>query len=118
MDTQTVSFFDQRGNVVAKGQVAPKGQRFSGVIDLTHMAAQLRQMFEEFEELVNGQMFTLADELEDQIAAQSLTVVFDEGPGVAIEDLQIYPSTGRVSFRIVAETPLDGMPRHDGSLRA
>ena len=118
MDTQTVSFIDQRGNVVATAQVAPIEQRFSGVIDLTHMPAQVRQMFDEFEELVNGQMFTLADEVEEQIAELSLNVVFDQGRAMAIEDLQIYPSTKRLSFRVARQTPVDGIPPCDAVLRA
>ena len=90
-------------NVVATARVAGRDECFAGLIDLGLMPAQLRQKFEEYEELVNGQMFGLLDELEEQIAALPLKVIFEEGTEFAVADLQIFPDSGRVSFKLLPE---------------
>src|SRR4051794_7070309 len=100
MNSMTVKIIDQSREVVATAQVSETGERFAGLIDLRPMPACLRETFEEYEEVVNGQMFSLLDEIEAQIDAVSLKVVFEGGGESAIEDLQVYPSTGRVSFKI------------------
>ncbi len=46
-------------------------------------------------------MFSLLDDIEEQISALPLKVVFGEGREACVEDLQIYPSARRVSFRLV-----------------
>ena len=67
------------------------------------MPDALLRRFEEYERLVNGQMFALLDDAEEQIESLSLKVILESGQEIAIEDLQIYPRSGRVSFR--AKTP-------------
>lgn len=104
MSTKFVNLVDQSQHVVATAHVAEKEGCFAGVIDLTPMPEALRQKFEEYEEIVNGQMFSLLDEIEEQIGALPLKVVFPEGHEACVEDLQIYPSTQRVSFKVVKET--------------
>jgi hypothetical protein len=64
------------------------------------MPPEMRRTFEEYEEIVNDQVFGLLDEIEDRINALSLRVVFNEGCESLIEDLQIYPSVNKVSFRV------------------
>ena len=54
-------------------------------------------------EIVNGQMFSLLDEIEEQIGALRLKIRFATGYEVAIEDLQIYPTTKHISFLKVKE---------------
>ncbi len=101
MSAKTVRFVDQHRQVVATAQVDQKGERFTGSIDLSSMPAPLREKFEEYEEIVNGQMFSLLDEIEEQIGSVPLRAVFEGGDEAAIEDLQIYPSTRRVTFKVV-----------------
>jgi hypothetical protein len=103
MSTRTVKIIDQSRGVVATAQVTERGERFAGLIDLSPMPARLRETFEEYEEIVNGQMFSLLDEIEAQIGTVPLQVVFEGGGEAAVEELQIYPSTGRVSFKIAKE---------------
>jgi hypothetical protein len=107
MSTQIVKIIDPCQQVVATAQVAKRGARFAGVIDLSPMPASLRQKFEAYEEIVNGQIFSLLDEIEEQIRSLPLKVVFNEGAETAVEDLQIYPSTRRVSFKIM-KAPAQG----------
>src|SRR2546426_25117 len=100
MSTKTVKIIDQRREVVATAQVTQTGERFAGLIDLSPMPASLRERFEEYEEIVNGQMFSLLDEIEEQIGAVPLKAVFEGGCESVLEELQIYPSTRRVTFKI------------------
>ena len=101
MNTQSVQSIDQTAAVVATAQVVEKDGRFSGRVDLSPMPANLRQLFDEFEEIVNDQVFSLLDEVEEKIAAHALKVVLADGQPAPCDDLQVYPSTGRISFRLV-----------------
>ena len=103
MRTQLVKLIDPNCIVVATAQVIEHGQGFRGRIDLSLMPARLQQKFAEYEEIVNGQMFSLLDEIEEQISALQLKIRFDTGYEVESEDLQVYPSTNRISFRFVEE---------------
>src|SRR5262245_28107604 len=103
MHTQLVKLIDPSCRVVATAQVVEQGEGFRGSIDLNLMPAQLQLKFVEYEEIVNGQMFSLLDEIEEQIRALQLKIKFDSGDEVEAEDLQIYPSTNRVSFRLVED---------------
>ena len=80
--------------------VDPVGDRYRGTVCLDTTPLELKHLFEEFEENVEGQMFTLADEMEEKIGAIPLKVVFPNGMEAHVEDLQVYPSTKRVSFKV------------------
>lgn len=100
MTTPTFYLVDQSATKVAVLNVEPSGDGYRGTICLDAMPPDLRRLFIEFEENVEGQMFTLADEIEEKIAAVPLRVVFPNGVEAPVEDLQVYPSTGRVSFKV------------------
>lgn len=102
MDTKTVEFLNDDRKIVATAQVSEQEGRFSGSIDLGSMPEDLRKTFESYEEIVNGQMFGLLDGIEDEISALALTAAFESGCKAVVSDLQIYPSSGRVSFRTQA----------------
>jgi hypothetical protein len=101
--SQTVRIVDQARKVVAVAQVEDKGSYFSGAVDLDPMPADLRQRFEEYESIVNDQVFSLLDAIEGQISALSFKAVFDDGREILVEDLQIFPKGGTVSFRPAKE---------------
>jgi hypothetical protein len=103
MDTHMVQLLDPSRTVVATAQVVEQDRKYSGRIDLSFMPVALQQKFREYEEIVNGQMFSLLDEIEEQIGALRLKIRFVTGYEVAIEDLQIYPATKRISFMKVKE---------------
>lgn len=103
MDMQTVKLLDANCTVLAIAQVVEHGEGYRGKIDLSFMPVRLQEKFAEYEELVNGQMFSLVDELEEQIRALRLKIRFDTGDEVETEDLQIYPSTKHISFKLVEE---------------
>ncbi len=73
---------------------------FSGTIDLACAPDNVRKLFGEFEETVNGQEFGCLDELQDRIDALHAVVEFRDGGEAPITDLQVFPSTGKVSFRV------------------
>lgn len=91
--------------MVAVAHVTEQGGHYEGAIDLTQTPPRVRALFEEFEEIVNGQMFSFLDEIEDKIAVLSLKAVLDNnGSEVLVKELQVYPGTGDVSFKL-AEVP-------------
>jgi hypothetical protein len=104
MDTRHVRLVDRSHAVLAVARVADEGGYFGGTIDLHSTPADLRALFEEFEEIVNGQMFVFLDEIQEKIGALPIRAVFDDGSEASIKDLQVFPSTGDVSFRLA------GMP--------
>lgn len=102
MNQRTIKLLGPSGELLATGQAAPEGDHFAGSIDLTPMPASMLQIFQEFEELVNGQVFSLLDDVEQRINDLGIKVVFDDGREAFIEDLQIYPDTRLISFDIRA----------------
>jgi hypothetical protein len=99
MPSQPLFLVDQTATRIAGLNVRPEGDRYRGTICLDATPPPIKHLFEQFEELVEGQMFSLADEVEDKIAALLLKVVFEDGTEARVEDLQVYPSTKRVSFK-------------------
>jgi hypothetical protein len=99
MISQRVKLIDQRRQVIATAQVAEQDGAFVGRIDLNPMPLPLRQLFEEYEEIVNTGTFSLLDEIEEKIENLQLKVVFEDGYEAALADVQIYPSTNKVSFQ-------------------
>jgi hypothetical protein len=100
MTPQSIRLVDQPSTTVAVLNVALIGDRYRGTICLDATPSELKHLFEEFEENVEGQMFTLADEIEEKIGEIPLKVVFPGGMEACVENLQVYPSTNRVSFKI------------------
>src|SRR5947209_7065188 len=101
MATRSVRLIDRSGVVLATARVADEGGYLGGTIDLRATPADLRALFDEFEEIVNGQMFALLDDIQGRIGAFAIKVVFDEGPALGVKDLQVFPSTAEVSFRLM-----------------
>ncbi len=106
MNTESVKMIGENHEVVAIAQVDQRGEVFSGTIHLDSLPISVRRMFEEFEELVNGQMFSLLDDVQDRIDGLLWRVKFADGVERAIADLQIFPSTQRVSFKLATPAPL------------
>ena len=79
--------------------VASVGDHFEGTIQTDHLPDDLRRLFAEFEEVVEGQMFSLLDQVENRIRAARLRVLWEDGADTPVSDLQVFPSTGAVSFR-------------------
>jgi hypothetical protein len=101
MTSQRVTLIDQKRQVIARAEIAERDGAFVGWIDLSLMPVPLRQLFEEYEEIVDTQTFSLLDEIEEKIQNLHLKVIFDDGYEAALVDVQIYPSTNKVSFQIL-----------------
>lgn len=100
MTTQTVYRIDQSSTKIAVLHVEPSGDHYRGTICLDATPPELANLFQEFEENIEGQMFSLADEVEEKIGAIPLRVVFPNGIEAYVDDLQVYPNTKRVSFKV------------------
>jgi len=98
MAVQPLYLVDRSSKRVADLDVHRDGERYRGTIRLEATPPSLRAIFNEFEELVEGQVFSLMDEIDGKIASELLKVVFTDGTEESLDDLQVYPSTGRVSF--------------------
>ena len=110
MISHRVTLIDQGQRVIAAVQVAKQDGAFVGRIDLSLIPVPLRRLFEEYEEIVNTQAFSLLDEIEEKLENLHLKVVFEDGSEAALADVQIYPSTKKVSFQVV-----QGTVSHTGS---
>ena len=105
MTTRTVQLIDQSRTVIATAQVTDEVDHYFGAINLQLTPVKLHQLFDEFEEIVNGQMFVFLDEIQEKIGALTIKAVFDDGSEVGINDLQVYPTTGDVLFRLALVPP-------------
>jgi hypothetical protein len=101
MISQRVTLIAQGQQVVATAQVAEQAGAFIGQIDLRRMPLPLQRLFKEYEEIVTTRMFSLLDAIEEQIESLHLKGVFEGGHEATLTDVQIYPSTKKVSFQVV-----------------
>jgi hypothetical protein len=104
MTAHNVQLLDHSRRVVAVGRVTAEEGRYVGELDLRSMPPSLRRTFQDYEEIVNGQIFGLLDDIEERIEDLAIKVVFDDGREARVEDLQIYPSTGLASFKVASLT--------------
>jgi hypothetical protein len=103
MTSQRVMIVAPGQKIVALAQVSPHEGLFTGQVDLTPMPMPLQRLFGDYEETVNTQTFSLLDAVEEEIETLRLKTVFPNGHEVALTDLQIYPSTQNVSFKLATE---------------
>jgi hypothetical protein len=64
----------------------------------TDIASDLLDFFQVYETHVSNQCFSNVDELDSQLSSMELSIQATENCRYKISDLQIYPSTGSVSF--------------------
>src|SRR4051812_21283473 len=99
MTLRPTHLIDQNSAKAGTLDVVFRDGHFEGTISLGITPPQLRQLFEQFEEIVEGQMFSLLDAIEEKIEDIPLRVVFENGMEASITDLQVFPSTNSVSFK-------------------
>lgn len=101
MSCRSIQLVDAAGAVQATAKVADRDGVFEGTVDLRHTPPELRVLFDEFEEIVNGQVFVLLDDIQGRMVACVNRAIFDDGCEIAIRDLQVFPLSGEISFRTV-----------------
>lgn len=99
MNNLPLYLIDQTASRIATLDVSPLGDHYEGTITLESMPLQLKRLFEEYEEIVEGQILSLLDIIEEKICKLGLRVLFDNGTIASVCDLQVFPSTGAVSFK-------------------
>lgn len=73
----------------------------TGKIDPADLPGNIAELFLKYENLVNIQCFPEVDRLDQEIDSLDVEVVLDEEKIISdLENLQIYPSTGSVSFNV------------------
>ena len=100
MKNHHIRLVDQFQTLLADAQVVDEGGCFGGTVHLETTPTSVRLLFEEFEEIVEGQMFVFLDEIQERIGSIGIKAIFDDGLEILVEDLQIFPSTGDLSFRL------------------
>jgi hypothetical protein len=100
MQFQRAYLLDPSSAKVATLDVTQIGDLYSGTICLDSTPPELIDLFQQFEEMVEGQVFNIADEIEERIEEFRLRVAFENGLGTEVAGLQVYPSTKAVSFKI------------------
>lgn len=99
MITQRAEIVDRQGRIVATMVVADCGTHFGGDIDLKNTPAELRGLFDEFEEVIDQQAFSDMDELLDRIGGFQLRANCEDGRCLELRDFQVFPSVLKASFR-------------------
>ena len=92
---------DHQSKRVALLDVKWQGEHFEGTISLETTPLPLVKLFARFEEIVEGQMFSLLGDVEEKIAELGLIVVFEDRSETEVTDLQVFPSTNAVSFSVL-----------------
>ncbi len=106
MTPKPISIIDQNANRVAPVDVVLCGDHYEGHISLASTPPHLKQLFEQFEEVVEGQMFSLLDGVIEKIEHARLRVVYEDGTEEEVSDLQVYPSRNHVTFKIRQPAPV------------
>jgi hypothetical protein len=97
---------DQLGVTVGVVHVTEGESGFcSGEIELDVMPDWMVSVFRRFEEIVDGQMFSFLDDIEAEIARIGIRFAAGDEGARSVDDLQIHPSTGGVSFHLASESP-------------
>lgn len=107
MAPRPIDLFVQGHNRVAVLNVTFTGTHFEGTISLEQTPPHFKRLFEEYEEVVEGQMFSLLDQVEEKIGVIPFKVSYEDGTEAYVEDLQVFPSTGEVSFKTRHLTRVD-----------
>lgn len=100
MRRESVTIFDGDRIVVAIAEVELVTSGYSGSVNVDRMPQALRLKFENYEEIVNSQTFSLLDRIEEEIGAIPFVAVFEDGCESYIKNLQIFPKSGTVSFTV------------------
>ena len=108
MTLRNIRLVDPSRTVLAEARVTDEGSYFGGTIDLRDTPPELRALFDEFKEIVNGQMFAFLDAIQAKIEALRIKAVFGDGIKECVKDLQVFPSTGDLSFRLACAAPQAG----------
>ena len=108
MRERTIRLIDPTGRTVATVRATDDGGCYGGTIDLSATPPDLRTLFDQFEEFVNDQAFGAADAVEAKIEAVGLKAAFDDGTETRVTDLEVYPKTYAVAFKLAGAPVLNG----------
>ena len=96
----TVQIVAGSGQPILRAIVEPADGVWRGRLAGPLANGPIADLFARYEEAVTGQMLSLIDGLEDGIAGLGLHVLLPDGRSAAADDLQVFPSTCALSFRL------------------
>jgi hypothetical protein len=96
--SEKITIFDPQGADVGVADVSNEDGLFTGTVDLSAMPAAMLNKFAEYENIVNNQMFSFLDRIEEEIASLGLRARLG-GAEVELDDVQMYPTDCTISFR-------------------
>lgn len=108
MTHRSACLLDHHGAAVATLAVQFRDGHYEGTIGLNKISPPLLQLFEEFEAIVEGQIFSLLDEVQEKLDSLPLRVAFEDGSDADVLDLQVFPSRRQVSFATLPSQDRDG----------
>ena len=109
MTHRPIYLTDPSGVRIASLDVALVGDHFEGTISLESTPSTVRQVFQQFEAIVEEQILSLLHDIEEKIGATSLRAIFADGSAASVCDLQVFPSTRAVSFKTQCQPlPIEG----------
>jgi hypothetical protein len=110
MSEQHLYLAEELGTRLCSVLVQHVGDQFEGTFDVSMLPTEFRALLAEFEEIVEGQMFSLLDDIEGRIRLARLQIASEDGTRTPISNLQAFPSTGAISFRstLPSSTMLNG----------
>lgn len=103
MDSANVLYLtDRHGRALGKIVVDQiEGAKHLGTFEPLDLPPKVEELFLRYEQLIEGQVLSLMDEIESEIDSYGFTVSKERGqPGERITDLQVYRDGG-VSFQVV-----------------
>ena len=100
MTPRTIKIYERQIGLIATGGVIQSRGIYSGSINRESMPESIRSLFDGYEEIVNNQMFSRLDAIEDRVAAVLGKVIFDDGFEAPIKAVQIFPRMGTISFEV------------------
>lgn len=99
MSHEVITIVDDGRNLVATGLVEFRGDYYSGSVNVDRMPESFKNLFYEYEYIINNQIFSILDQIEDRINSIPFSAIFEGGRECLVKDLQIFPKGGTLSFR-------------------
>lgn len=91
---------DRSGVTVGVVHVTEASGFYRGEVELAVMPEQMVSVFRRFEEIAEGQMLSFLDDIEAEITQLGIRFAAGDEGARRVDDLQIHPSTGAISFHL------------------
>ena len=94
-----ITLYDRDHNILGIATVQDRGDFYAGYVDTSKMPAAARWTFERYEKLLNDEVLSMLDVIEQEIANMGIVSVDDDAVITTLQDVKLLPKAGTVSFR-------------------